>query len=186
MNIEPAERLPLVIALSLPEYTIDKKPDYATLGSRIDRVIEENFNGKEVAIRALSIADHPNYNLDELVQVILGGGTDKYDPVRKGVAHEEFEPYRPDIQASFGVVGKDLSGEGADIIKKFYENAPLDRGYSLRIDILVIYDLNQLVRAEKMDKDKPGVHPRLEPYLFRFKDPEHKPRALLGIIKILR
>jgi hypothetical protein len=42
------------------------------------------------------------------------------------------------------------------------------------------------VRAEKVDKEKPSVDSRLEQYLFRFKDPDHKPEALLGIIKILR
>lgn len=57
---------------------------------------------------------------------------------------------------------------------------------SVTIDIVIIYDLHQLVRAEKVDRDKPGVDPRLEPYLFRFKDPNNKQKALLGIIKIHR
>lgn len=174
-----------IISLSLPDYTIDAKPNYVNLGSKIDKVIEDNFDGKDIAIRALSSTDHPQYTLDELVKIILEKGTDKYDPNRKGVGHEDFKPYCVDLQAGFCTVGKNHFGEGADIIKKFYENVLLDRGYRLRIDLLLIYDLHQLTQAKK-DSDKPGVHPRLEPYLFRFKNPKNKQRALLGIIKLLK
>lgn len=176
---------PLIITLPLPEYKIDIKPDYKTLGVKIDKVVEENFNGKDVAIRAISLTDHPQLTLDEFVDILAKTGTDKYDPLRKGVAHEEFAAYNADLQASSCRVGTDPVG-GADIIKKFYENVLLDRGYRLRIDLLSIYDLHQLARATKEDKSKPGTHPRLEPYLFRFKDRENKQQALLGIIKILK
>lgn len=50
----------------------------------------------------------------------------------------------------------------------------------------IIYDKNQLVSAEKLDKEKAGVDPRFEKYLFRFKDPENRQKALLGIIKITK
>jgi hypothetical protein len=174
-----------IISLPLPEYTIVTQPDYRTLGAKIDKVVEDNFNGKDVAIRALSLTDHPELTLDSFTDIIIKTGTDKYDPNRKGVAYEEFSAYNADLQAYACRVGKDPI-DGADLIKKFYENVLLDRGYRLRIDLLIIYDLHQLVRAEKVDLSKPGVHPRLEPYLFRFKDPDNKPQALLGIIKILK
>lgn len=177
---------PLIISLPLPEYNIDVRPNYQTSGAKIDKALEDNFYGKDVAIRAISLTDHPQFTLDELVQVILDTGTDKYDPNRKGVDHEMFEPYRPDFQAGFCTIGKNHFGEGADIIKKFYENVLLDRGFRLRIDLLLIYDLQQLVQAEKVDQNKPSIPSHLEPYLFRFKDPQHKPKALFGIIKILR
>ncbi|MFA6254344.1 MAG: hypothetical protein WC640_03835 [Candidatus Paceibacterota bacterium] len=176
---------PKILTISLPGYTIDSKPDYIGLGRKIDEVVEDNFVGQKIAIRAISSADHPNLSLDDLAQIILETGTDKYDPERKGVSHEEFKPYHADLQASACEVIKGQVNEGTDIIQKFYENAPLDRGYALRIDLLLIYDLDQLVQAEKVELDKPGTHPRLEPYLFRFKNPDHKLEALLGIIKIL-
>lgn len=78
---------------------------------------------------------------------------------------------------------KSVMAEG---LKDSYEGALLDRGYSLRLDILLIYDLNQLIQAQKVDETKPSVAPHLEPLLFRFKNPEQKRRALLGIVKILR
>jgi hypothetical protein len=117
------------------------------------------------------------------VNVILEKGTDKYDPNRKGI--EGFEDYDADLQAGFFTVGKNHFGEGADFVQKFYENVLLDRGYRLRIDLFVVYDLNKLVQAKKKP-NTPGVHSRLEPYLFKFKDPERKQDALLGVIKLLR
>ena len=173
-----------IISISLPEYNIDTQPDYQAIGAKIDKLLEENFSGKDVAIRALSLTDHPQFSLADFVKIILEKGTDKYDPSRKGI--EGFEDYDVDFQAGFCTIGKNHFGEGADIIQKFYENVLLDRGYRLRIDVLLIYDLNQLTRASKTDPTKPGVHPRLEPYMFKFKDPEHKQSALLGIVKLLR
>lgn len=173
-----------VISLSLPEYNIDSKPDYQSIGKKIDNVLEEHFVGLDVAIRALSLTDHPKLTLEQFVKVILETGTDKYDSARKGV--EGFENYDVDIQAGFCTIGKNHNGEGADIIQKFYENVLLDRGYRLRIDLLLIYDLHQLMPAEKIDPKLLGVHPRLEPYMYKFKDPKNKQHALLGVIKLLR
>lgn len=172
------------ISITLPEYKIDTQPDYQAIGAKIDKALEKNFNGKDVAIRALSLTDHPQFTLDEFVKIILEKGTDKYDPNRKGI--EGFEDYAVDFQAGFCTIGKNHFGEGADIIQKFYENVLLDRGYRLRVDVLLVYDLRQLIHAEKVSPEKAGVHPRLEPYLFKFKDPGHKQQALLGIIKLLR
>lgn len=175
---------PLVVSLPLPEYRIDRPPDCEAIGARIDAVLSRHFDGKAVAIRALSLTDHSQLTLDELVAVILTTGTDKYDPDRKGV--EGFENYRVDLQAGPCTIGLDHFGEGADFIQKFYENVLLDRGYRLRLDLLVIYDLHQLMPAEKIDPALPGVEPHLETYMFRFRDPARKPQALLGIVKLLR
>lgn len=178
---------PKVVAVSIPEYKIDKKPDYIAIGAKIDKALEENFKGNFLE-RALSLTDHPKYSLEQLIEIIIKTGTDKYDPNRKGVAHEQFEPYRPDLQAGdIRIINGKLSEPyGTRLIKLFYENVLLDRGYRLRIDLILLYDPKQMVRAEKIDKTKPGVEPNLEQYLWRFKDPDHKQKALLGIIKILR
>ncbi len=136
----------------------------------------------------MSVADHPQYTLDELADIILKTGTDKYDPNRKGVAHEEFEPYRPDIQAGTIEVknGKLITEPFSEDVRRFYENTLIDRGYRLRIDLIVLYDPEQFIRAEKVDDTKPGVEPHLEEYLWRFKDPENKAEAVRGIVKILK
>ena len=178
---------PKIITISIPEYTIETQPDYKSIGSKIDRAIADNFEGNFL-LRALSMIDHPQYTLDEFVDIILKTGTDKYDPSRKGVAHESFEPYKPDLQAGEVIIkdGQVISEPFSEDIRRFYENVLLDRGYRLRIDLLVLYDPKQMVQAEKLDLTKPGTEPHLEQYLWRFKDSKNKPNAVAGIIKILK
>jgi hypothetical protein len=181
------EHKPKIVTISIPEYRIDKQPNYEAIGALIDVALEENFKGIFL-LRALSITDHPKYSLDELVKIILKTGTDKYAPDKKGVAYEEFEPYKPDLQAGTITIknGKIIGESFSADIRRFYENALLDRGYRLRIDLLVLYDPKQMVQAKKVDKAKPSVKPHLEQYLWRFRDAEYKPKALVGIVKILR
>ena len=177
---------PKIITISIPGYTLEAQPDYSAVGAKIDQALSENFEGTHL-LRALSIVDHPQYSLDELADIILKTGTDKYDPNRKGVAHEEFEPYQPDIQSGKVVIENNkIIGESfSEDIRRFYENTLLDRGYRLRIDLLVLYDPEHLIRAKKIDNTKPSVASHLEEYLWKFKDPDHKRNSLVGIIKIL-
>lgn len=186
-TIESMEKKPKIVSVSISEYSINVQPDYQTIGAKIDRVVEENFEGIFLE-RVLSTTDHPQYTLDQLAEIIIKTGTDKYDPNRKGVAHEEFEPYKPDLQAGTIEIkdGKLTEPFGSGLIKLFYEDVLLDRGYRLRIDLILLYDPKQMVRAEKVDHTKPNTRPKLEELLWRFKDPEHKQKALIGVIKILR
>jgi hypothetical protein len=177
--------LPTIIELSLPEYGIDTPPDFEAIGKKIDAALEEAFPGKEVALRAISLAEHPGKTLDELVGIIVEKGTDRYDPQRLPVDNELFSQYGTELHASASTIGKDHYGEGADFVRKFYENILLDRGYRLRIDLILVYDLHQLVRADRLDPNSPGVPARLEPYLFRFRYPDRKPEALAGILKLI-
>ena len=181
------DKLPKIVTVSIPEYKIDSQPDYILIGAKIDKILEENFTGNFLE-RAISLIDHPQYNLDQLLDIIIKTGTDKYDPKRKGVAYEQFEPYQADLQAGDIEIknGKLSEPYGEGLIKLFYENVLLDRGYRLRIDLILLYDPKQMVHAEKIDKSKPNVQPNLEQYLWRFKDPKNKSQALQGIIKILR
>lgn len=178
---------PKIIEISIPEYTIETQPNYESVGEKIDKAIADNFEGIFL-LRALSIVDHPQYTLDELVSIISKTGTDKYDTNRKGVAHEEFEPYKPDIQAGEIIVkdGKIISESFGEDVRRFYENTLIDRGYRLRIDLIVLYDPQQFVRAEKIDDTKPSVAPHLEEYLWKFKYPDNKSSAIAGIIKIMK
>ena len=73
-----------------------------------------------------------------------------------------------------------------DTVHDFYANAPLDRGYPVRIDLLIIYDSRQFELARKFSPQSIGVGSRLEKYLYRFKDRSHKKDALIGVVKILR
>lgn len=66
----------------------------------------------------------------------------------------------------------------AETLLLFYEGTLADRGYSIRLDILMLYDLDQL---QPVDDGLPE-----ESYEFMFKYPDRKQEALLGVIKIFR
>lgn len=176
-----------IVAVPLSEYTVETQPEYHAIGTKIDQTLERNFEGMFLE-RALSMTDHPRYTLDELTDLIVRTGTDKYDPNRKGVCHEQFEPYGADFQAGSIEVkeGRLTESYGEGLIKLFYENVLLDRGYRLRLDLILLYDPTQIVQAHKIDHTKPSIKPHLEEYLWRFKHPEQKDKALAGIIQLLR
>lgn len=184
-----------VTTVSVPEYTIDQKPDYLKIGKIVDTAIENTFDKRKYIYRAISKDDHPELTLDELVSIILESGTDKYDPERNSVGHEQFSAYDYDIQAgSFEIRNSKIVIDESDTyptlfgdtIYDFYENAPHDRGYPVRIDLLVLYDIKKLEPAKLINPKAAGVDPRLEKYLYKFKDRENKKDALVGIVKILR
>jgi hypothetical protein len=184
-----------IVSVSVPEYNVNKKPDYFKVGKIVDEVIEKNFSDGRYIYRALSSDDHPRKTLDELVSIIIELGTDKYDPARKSVCHEQYSVYDYDIQAgSFEIKNAQIVVEPTDnyptlfgdTIYDFYENAPQDRGHPVRIDLLVFYDVIKLEPAKLKSPGPGGVEPRLSKYLYRFKDRENKQEALLGIVKISR
>ena len=184
-----------LIEVHLPEYHIKKKPDYIKLGKKVDRVIEKSFPDGKYILRALGSDDHPNLSLDKLADIVLKTGTDRYDPNRKGVCHDEFCGYDYDIQAGAItikngklVIPKDYKypTEFGDVVWHFYEHTHLDRGYAVRIDLLLIYDTTKLKKARKVNPKAPPVRRKLINFLYKFKNPKNKKDALLGIIKILR
>ena len=184
-----------ILEIHIPEYTIKTRPDYVKIGKKIDKLIERNFTDGRYVLRAISSDEHIELSLNDLVKIILKRGTDKYDPKRKGVAHEEFSGYDYDIQAglieiknSKLVIPKSYKyqTEFGDIIWHFYEHTHLDRGYAVRIDLLLIYDSQKLKKARKFYQKARSVRKGLNKYLYKFKDLKNKKNALLGIVKILR
>lgn len=179
---ESADRVQ-VLSVPLPEYRIDREPDYG-LGERVDRVIRAHFGVNRIIVRAISSMDHRPLTLDELAEVVREEGTDRYDPSRRAVAQEQFEPYHPDFHGGPFSIDRDETSFFGGVMRHFYENAPTDRGYPLRIDLLLIYDRDQLLSADTPDPGRPHVRPPLESFLFRFKNPGRKREALIGLVKI--
>jgi hypothetical protein len=186
---------PKVISISLPEYTITQKPDYLKIGQKADAEIEKHFGDGKYTYRAIGLDDHSGKTLDEIVSIILASGTDKYDPARKSVCHEQFCIYDYDIQAgSFEIKDGKIVIEPTDrfptlfgdTVYDFYEHSPLDRGYPVRIDLLLLYDPDKMESAGLIHPNSPPVSPDLEKYLYKFKDRANKKDALVGIVKILR
>jgi hypothetical protein len=184
-----------IISISLPKYTIEKEPDYDRLGKIVDNKIANEFSDGRYIIRAISLDEHTDLSLDQLVNKILELGTDKYDPYRKPVAHEDFQAYDYDIQAGYfdiknGKILDDMDNECRTMfgttIYNFFLNTPLDRGYSVRIDLLLLYDPKKMVLAKAINANFVKTKPELEQFLYKFTTPSDKRSALLGIVKILR
>jgi len=183
-----------VYQVTVPEYNILSKPNYLKIGKKVDRLLEENLSDGVYIIRAISSDDH-EINLDELTKIIIEKGTDKYDEKRKPVCHKEFSSYDYDIQASkLEIKNSKLvipssykyQSEFGDIVYHFYEHTPFDRGYSLRIDLLLVYDFKKLKKAKKYNPESKGVRKGLNNYLYKFKDPKRKKEALIAVFQILR
>ncbi len=183
------------VEIHLPKYHIKKKPDYVKLGKKVDKVIEQSFPDGKYILRALGSNDHSKLTLNKLADIALKTGTDKYDPKRKGVCHDEFSGYDYDIQAGTIRIRKRklvipesyrYLTEFGDIIWHFYEHTRLDRGYAVRIDLLLLYDPKKLMKAKKFHPNARSVRKGLNKYLYKFKHPKNKKGALLGIVKILR
>lgn len=179
----------------MPEYKIICEPNYLLIGKSIDDQIIKHFSDGNYIIRAIGKDDHINLSLEELVSIILKTGTDKYDPKRKSVCHEEFSSYDYDIQGDLFKISKskiipneleEVNSLFGQIVYDFYNKTLYDRGYPIRIDLLLIYKADQLIQAKKIINKTAGVSHKLEKYLFKFKHEESKRSALLGIIKILR
>ncbi len=126
----------------------------------------------------MSLQDHPGKSLDELIEIITKTGTDRYNISRKmAVAHDFYSDKGIEIFAVPAEVNKELD-ISAEAIQDFYEGALKDRGYSLKIDLVVIYDLEQLELIPIKYDDGIGK----DAYKFRY--PSRKSDAVLGFIKI--
>ena len=171
-----------VTEVHLPEYNVKKKPNYLKLGKKVDAVLERSFSDGKYILRAIGSDEHKGLSLNKLASIVLRTGTDKYDARRKGVCHDEFSGYDYDIQAGtfeikkgkLIVEGNDYPSIFGDIVYHFYEHTPIDRGYPVRIDLLLIYDLTKLRKARKVNPKAPPVRRKLINFLYTFKNPKNK------------
>jgi len=184
-----------VIDVSVPEYTVAREPDYASIGKRVDRAIEANFPDGKYLLRAISRDEHPALSFGVLTCIILRTGTDKYAPGHPAVGQDEFSGYDYDIQAgSLEIRGSRLVVERDEryltvfggIAWHFYHGAKLDRGRPVRIDLLMLYDPAALVRARKLNPRAKSVRRGLNRFLYKFKDPDHRAAGLRGLVRVLR
>lgn len=189
-------------SITLPEYTLDSKPEFYLIGSKLDAFIKENFPNQWLAVRGISLRDHPNQAMDDLVATIIQSGTDRYDPDRKGVHGDIDEQFGIELHAT-PMISRDgdlfcphysnrleTGSVFGDFLLDCYEGTKVDRGYPLRLDIVMVYDLTMLEPAPMIWKENGPVshgdpiNPQ-ETTVFKFKYPDEKPKALLGIIKIV-
>ena len=75
-----------------------------------------------------------------------------------------------------------------EVVSDFYGGTRLERGFPLRLDLLMVYDLDHLeMAAEPRDRGltEDDLGALQDCCLFRFRYPDRKSEALLGIVKIL-
>ncbi len=167
-----------VYLVSVPEYNLAQKPDYEKIGNTIDEEIKKNFSDKHIATRCLSMQDHPNMTIDTLIEYIDKNGTDKYDIGKKmSVAHDFYTEKGVELFASPIFVSPQLK-HMSEVIKDFYEGALEDRGYAVKIDLILVYNLDKLELIPIQYDDGIGND------AFKFKNPKNKQEAVLGFIKI--
>lgn len=168
-----------VYTLVIPDYTVKSAPDHVKIGQKIDSLIKKNFLGKTILVRGIASSDHQDLSVDQLIETIKLSGTDRYDPNRIGDRYENIEGKKIDLFAfKFDVT--DSSAMTQDLIWGFYHSALGYHGQPKRIDILLIYDNNQMEMvthqyAGREDIKNDG---------FVFKDSTKKLEALKAIFKL--
>jgi shikimate kinase len=196
----PTLPAPLVIAqVPCSEYKVTDEPDFNAVGPKIDQAIESTIPDGTYIVRAIGIElDKDPGLLEDMVAILLDKGTDKFDPKRRGVAHEEFSGYDYDIYASRVKIERSRLVRETEVDPRlppswfggtawhFYHGATLDRGHPVRLDLLIFYDPRKVIRARKKRPHATGVRAGLARHLYRFKDRRNKRSALLGLIEILR
>ncbi len=168
--------------LALPEYTVASRPDYRAIGRKIDDKLCELYLGRAIVLRGITIDDHPGKSLDDLVEIVCDLGHDLYSPDREGVHYPT--DFKIDMHAVlFGEVDGIVRQETEyswDMVASFYEGPPSDRnGPPIRLDLMMVFDPDQLEYVQV---------PWTEDYscMYRFRFPQRKREALLGVIRLLR
>ena len=167
--------------IKIPQVYWDNKPDFEKIGTKIDSCLKKHFLGKKVAIRALGSEEHKGKSIAEVIKIIKKIGHDRYNPKRKGDRYDNLDNKHIDFFALDFKVEKDKS-YFKDFLEPFYFWPIADRNKPIRIDIAIVYDLSKLKIVEHRYK---GREKELKKDGFVFKDPDNKPNAILGIIKIL-
>jgi len=192
-----------IIAASFPEYNLESQPNFLKIGSEIEKILQIHFLDQWIAIRAISLKDHPELDRNQLIEKIKKFGTDRYDQNRKGVHFELDDQFNIELHATAMQINTDsiecphYSGDRSstgspvgELLLDCFEGAKVDRGYPLCIDVILIYSLDALQPAP-MQWNKKGpeyTDPNLisvkETSTFQFKDSSKKVDALIGIISL--
>ena len=169
------------VTVPLPQYSVADEPDHAVNGRLVDDAIREHLTRRVIVSRGLSADDHPGYTVDDLIDITLTIGTDRYDPNRTG-----------DRYANIGGKHIDLFGFRRTVTPRmklfanlswgFYHGSIEVHGHPTRLDIVTMYDARQLQAVLHQYEGRPD--PKRDG--FRFADPHHAADAALGIVKLNR
>ncbi|MCA9347647.1 hypothetical protein KC930_03670 [Candidatus Saccharibacteria bacterium] len=166
--------------IKILEYIVDTEPVFKAIGEKLDDWIKKNYMEQRIAIRALSSEEHRDLSREELVEIIKNDGTDRYNTNRKGDRYENVKGKHIDLFA-FPVDPVNEDSEMFEhMLRSFYHWPLKERGYPVRIDIVIIYDLSQLEEVEHRYKGRDDI----KRDGFVFKNPKSKSEAILGILLV--
>lgn len=154
-------------------------PGNASLTERaraLDTALAAHFPGRHVLVRCISSADHPELGREELIDRIIETGTDRYDSTRRQVADEFYGKWTIDFFATEVWPGRD--SVFSNILSDFAVGAIEDRGHSVEIDLILIYDPDL---CEMVAGIYEGEHIS---DAFVFASPARKAEALLGFLVV--
>jgi hypothetical protein len=176
-----------IIELPLEEYSVatmeeftsdeQKNAAFQNWGQLMGNIVVANFSGERVVGRVVSVDDHPGTTPEELVNIILEYGTDRYTKDRKGKGDQH-------VTSKFDFYGFPIHVKGnlnfSRAIASLHDIPIKYSGKPLRIDIIILYksDLVRVVPYKKRGRDMKDA--------YQFLDQNQKPEALRGIIKVLR
>jgi hypothetical protein len=191
---------PAIVTIALPAYVVTAPPAAEAVGADLDALICQTFGrqgAREIGIRSISLIDHPGHSHDSLCDVILATGTDRHDPDHASPLTEAYDPYGVELHVVpctvtatslqspmcdgstfYGITESVM----AEAVSDYYTGPPIDRGgVPLRIDIVTIYDLAQLegIAIPFHEGEKPPFS------ACRFRHPDRRPDAVLGLVKVL-
>ena len=176
-------KIPYSAKMQIPKKYEENKPDFELISSKIIKCLRKHFMGRRIAFRLLGSMEHPEKSVADLVKIIKKLGHDKHDLSRIGDRYENIGNLNIDFFALDFEVGKKEEEECVKwALNSFYAWPIFDRGYPVRVDMGIVYDLTQLKVVEHRYT---GREHEVKRDGFVFKYPDRKPEAVLGIVKIL-
>ena len=162
--------------IDCPEYTLDDHMELGNVSTCIDAAIREHYLGNEIIVRAVQSGKHEK-SRQELIEYILRHGDDRHQKASESAANASDDAI--DLHGYQCTVNQEPISHF--ILQGFHIFKPkaLERPQH-RADLWLIYDSGQL-------QNVPYMHTRHNVIAkdgFRYKHPDKKPSALLGMIVI--
>ncbi len=162
-----------IIETDIPEYDFDCEPDLKEIGEKIDKILMDNFGGKDIILRCVQSGKHESKQA--LIGHIINSGSDYYENESDKAAN--MTDRKIDLYGYACSVGKTDIGyhmlEGFHLLKPKSLEKP-----QYPVDIWMIYNPKQLENVEYLHQ-RYNVIAR-DGYLF--KDKNNKQKALIGLI----
>lgn len=172
-----------VYAIHLPSYNFDNgEPDHKVVGVPVDDELRKHFMGQKILIRGLGSQEHPGKTVDELIDIIKTTGTDRYDPTRVGDRYTNVGDTYFDLCALRRTISP-RSKIFWQLSWSFYASPLKERGYPVLVDILIIYDPQQLKAVSYRPVGQGG---RVMRDGFVFRDVANRPSAIKAVFKIIK